>query len=160
MVAVLFAVMFAAAPAFVFLFQAFLVVPPLFVLAGILVMVPRALEPAQAPEALTFMAFFAAHLVIFSGFYWGIARGVAALISRIRNTGMRSAALAFALGAAASVPFLPVYGFGVMTKPTWGPLWLVMGTVNESYGRHAVAVVYGAFLLLAAAWALYRRRRG
>lgn len=155
----MFAVMFATAPALVFLIQVFLVVPPLFILAGILDMIPKAIEPAQAAETLTFMAIFAVHLLVFSGFYLNLARGLAKLIGLIGNARTRCAAFMLTLAAAASVSALPVYGFGGHSRAAWGPLWLVFEKVNESHGRYGVLAVYGAFGISLLAWVLYRRFR-
>lgn len=155
----MFAVMFASAPALVFLMQVFLVVPPLFILAGILDMIPKAIEPAQAVETLTFMGIFAVHLLVFSGFYLNLARGLAKLIGLIGNARARGAAFVLALAAAASVSALPVYGFGGHSGAAWGPLWLVFEQVNDSHGPYGVLVVYSAFGLSLLAWVTYRKFR-
>lgn len=159
MVRMLFLVMFAGAPAFVFLFQAFLVAPPLLIFGAIIARIPDAFHSAQSAESLTFMALFALHLAIFAGFYHGLARGLALLIARIGDSRRRSATLALVLGAVAAVALLPVYGFGVLTSPNWGSLALVLAKVNDSYGSHAAAVIYASYGVFAGAWLLLRRRR-
>lgn len=153
----LFLVLFATAPALVFLVQVYLVVPPLFVLALVLYMVPKVLDPAQSVETLAFMGIFGVHLLVFAGFYLNLARGVAKLISLVGNAKLRCALFIIALGAAASVSVLPIYGFGGHSRAAWGPLWLLFEKMNESYGRNSVLVIYGVFSLALVLWILYRK---
>lgn len=157
MTGALFAVLFGSAPALVFLMQVFLVMPPLFLLAGILYMIPKAMEPAQAVETFTFMGIFAVHLLIFSAFYLNLARGLAKLLSLIGNIRARGAAFVLVFATTASVSVLPIYGYGGHSRAAWGPLWLMFEKVNESYGANAVLAVYGVFALSVSAWILYRK---
>ena len=156
----LFILLLLVAPALLFLVMAFMFMPAIFFAAGIVFMIPKALVPAHTMETLTFMGFFAVHLLIYVGLFLLVSVVAAKLLYLIGNPTARNAAFAVVCLGVASVALFPLYGSGGHGPVKWHSLLGFFQEVNSDYGPYTVAIVYGAFLICLAAWVLYGKRRG
>ena len=147
------------APALLFLVQAFMTLPAIFFAAGIFYMIPEALQPSRSMESLTFIGFFAIHLLIFAGLYLLLSMLFAKLLSLIHGAELRRIAFAALCVVTVAATIFPLYGSGGHGATTWRNLPGVLSDINASYGPLSVIAVYGGAALCALAIHTWRRRR-
>jgi len=155
----LFAALLLAAPALLTLIQAVFVLPPVFLLAGTLVMLVKTIE-APGSENVTFLAFFAVHFLVFAGLYWLVAFLVAKLGARFLSARGRTVLLGVCLAGLAALTQAPLFGGAGDGPMRLGPLQFLLADLARSYGTAAVIALYLVFPALFAVLLAWRRRRG
>ncbi len=157
----LFAVLFAAAPAPVIVFESFMTGPVIFLAASIATMTAELWVPGNTMTP-TLIAYFTLHLMLFAGLYLLAAMAAAKAISLIPARPARLACFAAAALGALALAFLPVYGGAGIHGGNWGTLARFFEILEGShFGPQAAAKIYGGFFALLGAGVLYRglRRR-
>jgi len=156
---ILFVALLLTAPALLFLVQAFFVVPPVFLLAGLLYMLKKSVVSGFGMENLTFIAFFLIHLAIFGGLYWLVAL-VLGKVAKLAHRGAPRILLLLALlGGLTGLTQLPIYGGGGHSPARLGPLQHLLAELERSYGSGSMLVVYLTAAGLVGATLAWRRWR-
>ena len=155
----LFTALLLTVPVLLFLVQAFLFLPAIFLAAGVVVVVPKLFAPGHAAESVWFLLFLGVHLLVYAGLYYLLSLLAAKAIALIKPPAGWLIATTLVLAGLLVVTFLPVYGGGGHGPAAWGPLSHLFAEINRDYGRHAAVLVYGATFVCFAAVLLVRRWR-
>ena len=131
-----------------FLVQVVMFFPAILFIAGIIIMIPKALIRSSSTETLWFIAIFGIHFLVYAGIFYLVSALVAKLISIIQSANVKKIILAFILVALVILTQLPVYGAGGHGPIEWGTLNELLIDLNKSYGKGAAITVYGCTALL------------
>ena len=145
---VIFITLFLIAPAILFLIQAVLLMPAVFIIAGILFIIFKTISNLDhIGENLSFITILGIHLLFYSGIYYLISYILAKFISLINSDNARKVFVLVLCLSVSGMSLLPLYGGG-----GHGPVELVnlpeyLKDINRSYGSATSALVYGIVLL-------------
>jgi len=156
---ILFVALLLTAPALLFLVQAFLVVPPVFLLAWLLYMLKKSVVSGFGMENLTFIAFFLIHLLVFGGLYWLLALVLGKVAKLVPRGAPRTALLIALLAGLAGLTQLPIYGGGGHGPARLGPLQHLLAELERSYGSGSMLAAYLTAAGLLGAMLAWRRWR-
>lgn len=139
---VLFVALLLVAPALLYLVQVVFIVPPVFLLAGLVYTLKKAVAAGFSTEQLAFLAFFLVHFLLFAGAYWLLA----GLLGRLARLVPRGPAcyglLVLVLAALGGLTQLPIYGGGGHGPARLGPLQHLLIGLEQSYGPGSMLTVY------------------
>ena len=143
-----FITLFLTVPVLLFMVQVIMIMPAVFLIAGILFVAVKALDPSHLNENMTFILMLAVHLVIYSGLFYLISYITASLISRLRSENYKRAAIISIISILTAITFLPLYGGGGHGPVKLVPLPDYLGEINKSYGVPVSAIVYGGSIII------------
>jgi hypothetical protein len=152
----IFAALFLAAPAVLFLVQVIMFYPAVFFLAGMFYVLPKVVIPASAGESLAFLVFLGVHVLVNAAVFLLISMLAARIIVFLKGAAARGVAVGAVWVAAAVLTQLPVYGGGGHGPMKWVTLTEALAEINRTYGAWTSALVYGAAALLIAGAMLCR----
>jgi hypothetical protein len=161
----IFASLFLTTPALLFMVQAVILMPAVFMLGGILYMLPKIFAGGHTTETISFIGFFLFHLLCFSGLYWLVSWLLAKLLCLIKKPGARTLTSLFIAAGVASLAFFPVYGSGGHGPMRWTNLAGLCADFNRSYTLPVTLIVYGgslglfAFFFAFNHWRISRRKK-
>lgn len=160
---ILFIALMLVAPALVFMVQAIFVVPPVFLIAGLVYMLKKTVISGFGMENMTFIAFLLIHLLIFGGLYWLLALVLGKLAKLTPRGAPRTCLLIALLVALAGLTQLSIYGGGGHGPARMGPLQHLLTELEQSYGTGSMLSVYltaAGLVGTTAVWRWRRKRKG
>jgi hypothetical protein len=153
----IFVALFLTVPAMLFLVQVVMFFPAIFLVAGIVFMIPKALISLGSHDTLPFIAIFGIHFLIYFGIYYVVSVIAAKLISIIQSGNVKKIILASILAGLIIVTQLPVYGAGGHSPMEWVTLSEFLAGLNKLYGKFAVLAVYGCTAVLIGSFVFWQR---
>lgn len=158
---ILFVALLLVAPAIFFLVQVIFILPPVFLLAGAVYVLKKIVLGGFGLENFTFLALFLLHLLLSAGVYWLVAWLLGKLALLAPRGAVRSALPALLLAGIGGVTQVPIYGGGGHGPAKLGPLQMLLGGLEASYGPGSMLTVYLTalgVLLAASGWWKWRKR--
>ena len=145
---IIFITLFLTVPVMLFLIQVVMFMPAIFLLSGIVYMIPKLANPSHMQENLSFIAIFGVHILLYSGVFYLLSIVFAKLISLAGSLILRKIIVIALCSLLIGLTFFPIYGGGghgpmeLMTLPNY------LRNINKSYGSFASIIVYGSVFLI------------